>query len=133
MPHEGMRHIAVFLVAALLALACRVEGEWGRCPSPDGTLEAVLAQRPGGPPTGLHHELFIVEAGASPWRLGMVARADGGRIGVDLCRDTLRWSTDGELSVDFQARKTQLLYPTVSAGGQEITVRMVPGSLSHLE
>jgi len=116
-----------------LALACGVQGEVGRCRSPDGALEAVLAARDGGPPTGLHHEVFIVAAGDSPWRLSMVARGDGGRVGPVLCRDTLRWSEDGELSVNLQARKTQLLHHTTSAGGQEIAVRMVPGSLSHLD
>lgn len=130
MSNDGVRRV---LISLPLAFACGVEGEVGRCRSPDGVLEAVLAERSGGPPTGLHHEVFVVAAGESPWRLSMVARGDGGRVGPALCRDTLRWSSDGELSVDLQARKTQLLHHTTSAGGQEIAVRMVPGSLSHLE
>ena len=133
MPREGIRRLAASSAVAWMALGCGVEGEVGRCPSPDGDLEAVLAERSGGPPTGRHHEVFIVAAGESPWRLGMVARGDGGRVGRELCRDTFRWSRDGELSIDLQARKTQLLHPSVSAGGRNVAVRMAPGSLSHLE
>lgn len=101
-----------------------------RAPSPDGKLDAVVVEDGGDATTGLFHDVFIVQHGASlpHWKKDVVAVLEWPYRNDSTVGETPRWRGNDTLAIEFQrATRQRLARPEVRGPNGPVTVVLARG------
>lgn len=117
----------VALTLSLVLAACGLvsRDEVAKAPSPDGRLEAVLIETNGGATTSFGYEIWLRQTDG---RSGEeVAYLYGAIRSESAYGANLRWTNDGQLSIEYlKAQMERLDKQTVTIGGREVHVALKP-------
>jgi len=94
---------AVCAIALVLLAGCGSRHEIARTPSPDGALDAVLAEVVGGSQS---YEVYVVRRGATLGRSTALVSLEGAMRGADTSGANLRWLTPEVLAVEYLSARS---------------------------
>jgi hypothetical protein len=93
----------VWAIALVLIAGCGSRHEVTRTPSPDGALDAVLAEVIGGSQS---YEVYVVRRGATLGRSSALVKLEGARRSAGEEGANLRWLTPEVLAVEYLSART---------------------------
>ena len=94
---------AVWAIALVLVAGCGSRHEIARTPSPDGTLDAVLAEVVGGSQT---YEVYVVRRGATLGRSTALVSLEGAMRSAGSSGANLRWLAPEVLAVEYLSARS---------------------------
>jgi hypothetical protein len=116
--------------------SCRAASSWQearRLLSPGGGIDAVLAERNGGSPTGFTHEVFVVLNGTAAQGAKPVAILAGAARNDSAYGASLQWVGPDTLRIEYlRAERETLLMPELAVGGRRITILLAAGKRDAL-
>jgi hypothetical protein len=116
---------------ALSLPACSSPQSWDevrRVLAPAGKVDAVLAERHGGPTRGLEYDVYVVPNGAVAQNTKPAAILHGAARNDSAYGAELHWVGPNTLSVEYlRAEREALLTPEVEVAGVPIWVVLSPG------
>jgi len=120
-----MRRLLLGLVLVLLA-GCGSRHEIARTPSPDGALDAVLAEVVGAPQ---HYEVYVVRRGATLGRSRALVSLEGVARSGEASGASLRWLAPETLAVEYRSA-TAVKVSASETRLEDRNIRIVPRALA---
>ena len=94
---------AVWAIALVLVAGCGSRHEVARTASPDGALDAVLAEVVGGSQS---YEVYVVRRGATLGRSTALVSLEGAMRSPGAAGANLHWLAPGELAVEYLSARS---------------------------
>jgi hypothetical protein len=120
-----MRRVLWAIVLVLVA-GCGSRHEIARTPSPDGTLDAVLAEVVGAPES---YEVYVVRRGATLGRSPALVSLEGVAKSGEASGASLRWLAPETLAVEYLSAKAVKLNASETRLDDR-SIRIVPRPLT---
>jgi hypothetical protein len=124
------------LTLPLTLASCSGFSSWHeakRVLAPRGGIDAVLAERNAGSPTGFRYEVFVVLNGTVALGTKPVATLEGATRNDSAYGASLNWVGPDTLRIEYlRAERETLLIPDVSVGGRRIRILLAAGKRDSL-
>jgi hypothetical protein len=114
----------LFAIVLVLIAGCGSRHEIARTPSPDGALDAVLAEVVGAPRAG-SYEVYVVRRGATLGRSRALVGLEGVARSGEAAGARLRWLDPETLAVEYLSAQAVTVNSSEARLGER-RVRIVP-------